>query len=75
MSSKRRVRESQCTGKTRFQTKEAAEAMALEVARRPVRPGERVGRYRAYHCVFCEQFHFGHLPVARNHRPWKQFKG
>ena len=75
MSSKRRLREKPCTGKTRFPTKEAAQEVADTLARKRVPVGQKIGRYRAYHCSFCEKFHCGHLPVARNHRPGKKFKG
>lgn len=58
MSSRRRVRARECTGKVKHETEAAARRALAVSARRPKFEGT-VGVYR---CRFCRGWHLGHTP-------------
>lgn len=64
MSSKRRIRKNACTGKRRFFTLGSAMDAIKKLRRKPC--ARHPETLRAYHCRFCNGFHFGHkgTPLA-----------
>jgi hypothetical protein len=62
MSSKRRIRNKQCVGKVRHDSKEAAHAALGKTFNGSVRG------LHLYHCRFCNGWHVGHKRVKRPSR-------
>lgn len=58
MSSKRAQRRKSCTSKRRFATQEEAASAAFGM----LRAQGRNDTLTAYHCKFCNGYHFGHPP-------------
>jgi len=58
MSSKRRIRRNECTGKQRFDTQKGAQAAIGRLRRNT----GTTAWLSAYRCRWCSGFHFGHSP-------------
>jgi hypothetical protein len=60
MSSKRAIRRKACDGKTRFSSFQQAHQAMRALIRKVGNEGRPMD---AYHCNFCNGFHFGHVPL------------
>jgi hypothetical protein len=59
MASKRRLRKTKCGDKKRYESLAEAKQTAWHVNRK--KPTQN-SHLTAYHCPFCDHFHFGHAP-------------